>query len=115
MDLLRLFLRPCLVVGIPVTFAILRLADVMPSRRFHENPNVFMISPFLMFSSIITRRAKTVNTQRKYCKKKDGSFAVFFCFCEVVEEFLNGRPVITVEFGECENEAFADACVIIIK
>ena len=35
--------------------------------------------------------------------------------CEVVEEFLNGCPIIAVEFGECENEAFADACVIIVK
>lgn len=44
---LRLFLRPCFVVGMPVAFAILRFADVIPKRRFQENPNVFMIPPIL--------------------------------------------------------------------
>lgn len=32
-----LFLRPDFVVGIPVAFAILRLALVTPKSRFHEN------------------------------------------------------------------------------
>jgi hypothetical protein len=40
-------LRPCFVVGIPVAFAILRFALVIPNARFQLNPpKAILITPY---------------------------------------------------------------------
>ena len=55
-----LFRRPVLVVGIPVAFAILRFADVMPNARFQlkDNPGIPLLLRLPMNNSCLLKKTQ---------------------------------------------------------